>query len=95
MLLDTPPKYSGSLTYQTSSDIKELNNFSGDFEVNNDRHGSQNSDDYIVGNNWYTDKKDKSFFEEKWQGPGTIRKWRNEILEDWAERWKCLKKEWM
>ena len=59
------PKYSGSLTYQTSSDIKELNNFSGDFEVNNDWPGSPNSDDYIVGNNWYTDKQDKSFFEDK------------------------------
>ena len=34
-----------------------------------------------------------SYFEDKWQGAGTVRKWRNEILEDWAERWKCLKED--
>lgn len=85
------PKSSASLTYETKSEIKELNNISGNFEVTNEWPGAPNSDDYIVGNNWFTDKKDNEFFEDKWQGAGTVRKWREEILEDWAERWKCLR----
>lgn len=87
------PKYSGSLTYKTSSEIKELNNISGNFVISNDWPGSLNSDDYIVGNNWYTDSKDPKLFEDKWQGAGSVRKWRNDILENWAERWRCLREE--
>ena len=87
------PKSSGSLTYKTSSDIKELNNISGNFIVSNEWPGSFNNDDYIVGKNWYTDIKDEKSFEDKWQGAATIRKWRKEILEDWAERWRCLRDE--
>ena len=85
------PKASASLTYKTSSDIKELDNISGTFEVSNDWPGQSNADDYIVGNNWFTDRKEEEYFEDKWQGAGTVRKWRKEILEDWAERWKCLR----
>ena len=85
------PKSSTSLTYRTSSDIKELNNISGKFEVTNDWPGAFDDDDYSVGNNWYTDLPDKEFFEDKWQGAGTVRKWRKEILEDWKERWNCLR----
>lgn len=87
------PKASGSLTYKTSSDIKELHNFNGNFVVINEWPGYFNSDDYLVGNNWYTDIKDERLFEDKWQGAATIRKWRKEILEDWAKRWRCLKEE--
>ena len=85
------PKASAFLTYQISSDIKELNNISGKFEVTNDWPGVYDEADYIVGNDWYTDKQDDVFFEDKWQGAGTIRKWRKEILEDWKKRWDCFR----
>ena len=87
------PKASSSLTYLTSSDINELNNISGNFEVTLQWPGEPHEDDYIVGDNWYTDKQAKDLFEDNWQGCRTVRKWRNEILEDWAQRWKCLKQQ--
>ena len=85
------PKFSALLTYKTSSEIQELNNINGIFEITNEWPGIPHSDDYIVGDKWFTDKKDNELFEDKWQGAGAIRKWREEILEDWTQRWKCLK----
>jgi len=87
------PKYSGSYTYKTISKYEEINGFEGKFEISNDWPGEYNKEDYLVGNNWFTDVKNPKLFEDKWQGAGSVRKWRKEILEDWAERWKCLKKE--
>lgn len=75
------PKASASLTYLTASDISDLNNISGNFEVTLQWPGEPHNDDYKVGNNWYTDKQDKALFEDNWQGCGSIRKWRNEILD--------------
>lgn len=87
------PKYSGSYTYKTISKYNELNGLEGKFEISNDWPGEYNKEDYLVGDNWFTDVKNPKLFEDKWQGAGTVRKWRKEILEDWAERWKCLRKE--
>ena len=87
------PKYSGSYTYKTNSNYDELNGFEGKFEISNDWPGEYNKEDYLVGKNWFTDVKYPKLFEDKWQGAGSVRKWRKEILEDWAERWKCLRKE--
>ena len=39
-----------------------------------------------------TDVAAPEFFEGKWQGAVTVRKWRKEVLDDWAERWQVLKK---
>ena len=87
------PKYSGSYTYKTISDYNELNGLEGIFQISNDWPGEYNKEDYLVGSNWFTDVKNPKLFEDKWQGAGTVRKWRKEILEDWAERWKCLREE--
>ena len=53
--------------------------------------GSSTVDGYKLGNNWYTDKKDKNLFEGKWQGTKTVSKWRNKVLSDWGMRWNWLK----
>ena len=49
--------------------------------------------DYRLGSNWYSDRQNPAFFEGKWQGAKTQRKWRKEILEDWARRWYWLENE--
>ena len=87
------PKQPNNLTYKTFSDIPELNNLSGDFLVGDIFPGKFHQDDYITGNNWYTDKPDKELYEDKFQGAKTVRKWRKDALVDWEKRWNDLKEE--
>ncbi len=79
------------LHYETSSEIKELDGLKGTFVVSELWPGSSTVDGYKLGNNWYTDKKDKNLFEGKWQGTKTVSKWRNKVLSDWGMRWNWLK----
>lgn len=84
------PKAPAKLTYTISSDIKQLDGMKGCFVVDDIWPGKPSKDDYKLGSNWYSDKKDHNLFEGKWQGAKSQRKWRKDILEDWNHRWFWL-----
>ena len=86
------PKQPASLDYVIASDIKELDGLSGRFTVSGEWPGQPTEEGFTVGDNWMTDVAAPELFEGKWQGAVTVRKWRKEVLDDWAERWQVLKK---
>lgn len=85
------PKAPAKLTYTITSPLQQLNGLKGKFVVDDIWPGKTSKDDYQLGENWYSDRPERSFYEDKWQGAKTQRKWRSEILEDWAKRWSWLK----
>ena len=85
------PKMPAQLTYSIVSPIAELDGLSGTFVVDDVWPGKNFVDDYPLGIHWYIDRNDRSLYEDKWQGAKTQRKWRTEILEDWAKRWRWLR----
>lgn len=85
------PKSTAVLSYKITSDIPEFPVQTGEFIVDNMWPGKINTDDYTLGSNWYTDRKDPDLFEGKWQGSKTVSKWRKDVLQDWEKRWKWLK----
>ncbi len=85
------PKAPARLTYVTSSTIKELDGMKGEFTVSDVWPGKEHADDYRLGNHWYSDRPDRELYEGKWQGAKTTRRWREDVLKDWAKRWAWLK----
>ncbi len=80
-------------TYETTSAIGELNGLRGEFVVDKVWPGTQKPTDYVMGENWYTDSSDPALWtedRERLHGVQTTLKWRNEVLEDWAMRWKWI-----
>ncbi len=90
-MLRYSPKAPDCLTYVISSPIAELDALSGSFVINDVWPGSADDNDYQLGPNWYSDRPERELYEGKWQGCKTQRKWRNAVLEDWAQRWQWLK----
>jgi hypothetical protein len=86
------PKAPAILPYTITSDIQEINGNKGIFLVVNNWPGQPTPESFQLGNNWYTDKTDCSLFEGVWQGAKTVSKWRNEVLQEWGERWEILRK---
>ena len=86
------PKQPATLDYVIESEIQELNGLKGSFTVSDAWPGLPTEDGFTVGENWMTDVAAPELFEGKWQGAVTVRKWRKEVLDDWAERWQVLKK---
>ncbi len=84
------PKAPAKLTYTIASQFPELNGLSGSFIVNDTWPGEHNAADYPLGTSWYSDRPERSLYEGKWQGAKTQRRWRQDILEDWAKRWAWL-----
>lgn len=84
------PKKAEFLQYKISSAIKELDGLTGSVLVSNRWPGKRNKHDYHLGKTWYTDKQDDSLYFGKIQGGKTVSKWRNAVLDDWAERWNWL-----
>lgn len=85
------PKQPAVLKYETSSDIKELDGHRGTVIVSGVWPGGKTSGGMALGNNWYSDRQDPRLFKGVWQGSVTVAKHREEVLDDWAERWKVLK----
>lgn len=86
------PKAPAVLSYEITSDIKELNGLKGTFVVGAVWPGKSTTNGYKLGENWYTDKQSPALFEGVWQGSKTVSKWRKEVLTDWGIRWGWLKK---
>ena len=85
------PKMPANLTYSITSPFPELNGLKGSFVVDDVWPGKPSADDYQLGKQWYSDRHERELYEDQWQGAKTQRKWRNDILEDWARRWQWLK----
>ncbi|WP_114781705.1 nucleoside hydrolase-like domain-containing protein [Botryobacter ruber] len=84
------PKQTETLTYNVTSTIPGFQEQSGAFVVNNIWPGKQHPTDYQLGENWFTDKAAPELYDGIWQGAKTTLKWRNDVLLDWAKRWKWL-----
>ena len=70
------PKAPAVLSYEITSDIKELNGLKGTFVVGTVWPGKSTTNGYKLGENWYTDKQSPALFEGVWQGSKTVSKWR-------------------
>lgn len=85
------PKQAEILRYHFTSQIPEFPTGEGELVVRNPWPGKPNETDYRLGPHWYSDLRDPALFDGKLQGGKTIQKWRDQVLLDWAERWKWLK----
>lgn len=77
-------------SYVTSSKIPELDQLTGSYVSTVPWPSRKTTDDYILGDNWYSDDPDASLFIKDQQGAMTVAKHREEYLTDWASRWRWL-----
>lgn len=84
------PKQAETLTYTINATIPGFSVQTGKFVVSNIWPGRQDTDDFRLGPHWFTDRGDPALFDGRQQGAKTVRKWRNAVLLDWANRWKWL-----
>jgi len=84
-------KQADKITYTISSDIPGFQARSGSLVIDNLWPGKPTSDYFKLGPNWFTDKSAPELFDGNWQGAQTIRKWREDVLMDWAKRWEWLR----
>ncbi|SHI58750.1 nucleoside hydrolase-like domain-containing protein [Pseudozobellia thermophila] len=77
-------------TYTTSSEIPELDGLTGQYTSITPWPGKPSTDDYILGEHWYGDRREPELFIGEQQGARTVAKHRKAFLMDWAERWKWL-----
>ena len=89
--LQYAPKQAETLTFHFTSSVPGFPESDGQLVVSNLWPGKANPTDYLLGENWYSDRSDSALFDGKLQGGKTIQKWGNEVLLDWAERWKWLR----
>ena len=87
------PKQAETISYTITSNIPGFPSLAGQFVVNNEWPGKTLKTDYKLGPNWYTDRNDPQLYDGNIQGGITIKKWRKDILLDWAKRWEWLKQE--
>lgn len=85
------PKQPAVLEYVITSEIEALDGLRGAFTVGTQWPDDPTADGWPVGANWMTDLRDPALFEGRWQAAKTVRKWREEVLADWAARWELLK----
>jgi len=84
------PKQSETLSYTITSSIPGFSEQSGQLVVDNLWPGKTRKTDYRLDSHWYTDRSDPQLYDGKIQGGITVKKWRNEVLQDWAKRWAWL-----
>lgn len=85
------PKKAEIINYTFKSTIPEIQGLTGSIVIENLWPGKKHSTDYPLGKNWYTDRPDKELYDGKIQGGKTLLKWREAILNDWAQRWQWLR----
>lgn len=84
------PKQSETISY-TISGLMYVTDTTGQFVVDNKWPGKQRPTDYPLGPNWYSDRPNPELYDGRIQGGITVKKWRNDVLQDWAKRWDWLK----
>lgn len=83
--------YLGTLPYTITSHISGFPEQEGAITISNSWPGKPGNSDYILGENWYSDKADLELFRGKHQGAVTTYRWREEAMADWARRLSYLK----
>ena len=79
-------------TYITKSAIPELDAQTGQYISTTPWPGKPTPDDYRLGPNWYSDKKEPELYIGDQQGAKTVSKHREAFLLDWAKRWQWISK---
>lgn len=77
--------------YRTSSGIAELDALQGEYVSSVPWPAKPSATDYILGENWFSDRQDPTYFLQDQQGAKTVSKYREEFMRDWAKRWEWLK----
>jgi hypothetical protein len=85
------PKQAETISYTITSAIPGFTGQAGQFVVDNIWPGKTRKTDYRLGPHWYTDRSDPQLYDGYIQGGVTIKKWRKEVLMDWAKRWQWLR----
>lgn len=78
--------------YKISSNINALNGLQGAYTSVIPWPGIKHSDDYLIGEQWYTDISDPKFFIAEQQGAKTVSKHKKDFMNDWAQRWAWFTK---
>lgn len=84
------PKQAETVAYKFTSAIPGFPAGSGKLVVTNSWPGKRNTTDYVLGDNWYTDRSEPELYDGKIQGGKTISRWRSDVLLDWAKYWSWL-----
>lgn len=87
------PKQAETISYTITSSLPGFPSAAGQFVVHNEWPGPTLKTDYKLGQHWYTDRSDPQLYDGNIQGGITIKKWRKEVLQDWAKRWAWLKQQ--
>jgi hypothetical protein len=85
------PKQAETISYTITSALPGFQEQAGRFVVNNEWPGKPGKTDYKLGPNWFTDRNDPGLYDGNIQGGITIKKWRKDVLMDWAKRWEWLR----
>ena len=78
-------------SYKTSSSIAELDGQAGKYVSVTPWPGIPDKNDYVLGNDWYSDRPEPELSLNTQQGARTVSKYREAFLMDWAKRWEWLK----
>ena len=79
--------YTGTLQYAISSTIDGFAPISGEFTVANTWNVPPRDTDYRVGSQWWTDSYAPGAFWRNYAGARFQLDVRNDIMEDWGQRW--------
>ena len=85
------PKQAETLTYTITSDIPGFPVGTGALVAGNLWPDRPRESDYVLGDNWFTDRANSVLYDGRIQGGKTVSKWRQSALADWAERWSRLR----
>jgi len=85
--------YTGLLPYTITSSIEGFTAVTGEITIVNTWNTPPKSTDLIVGDQWWTDSYAPEDYWHNCAGANTQRAVREEIMADWAQRWKWLKED--
>lgn len=86
------PKAAGEWEYEIRSGVEGLADRAGAFTSIDPWPGPPAADDLTGLSRWWTDSNDPAMRDGAHWGAGSVSRWREAFLGDWAERWEWLEK---
>ncbi len=83
--------YTGTLDYVITSSIEGFEPIKGQITVENTWNTAPKNTDFIVGSQWWTDSYEPNNYWKNCAGAHYQRIVRDEIMEDWGQRWLWLR----
>ena len=83
--------YTGTLSYTITSTVKGFKPIDGEITIENTWDNRKNHTDYHVGSQWWTDSYAPADYWNGCAGALYQRVVRDEIMEDWGQRWLWLR----